>query len=723
MSAVIYRGNPEEARAKRKALALSLVGLFVYLSCQALILRSYVKAQTRPPSWDESVHMEIALDYHEALKAGNYSGIVHLAPKPGMPPFPPLYHLLMSRVYSSPDPAGAALWVNWFYLCVFCVFLLLVCFEFRPDWGSLAAVIAFACSPAVQDLLYTQLVDLGVAACVAAAYWALLFSEDFTEWLGSLLFGALFAVGMLHKWSFFSYMIPAFIAGILALSKNKSRVKVLAAAALAVAGFFPWYYAHVAILVPRLVQASTDMGSGWTLGSAAFGYFLLSISNLGPILWGLGWMALASPSYKVKAEKSWIIWAWVATSYLFWTFVPNRQMRFMTPGLAGLAAAMCGAWPTGWIWGVAGVQIVTAINFAMGWISPIMIPFPMTDVTIFMSNPPGHEDWHIKDILQAAQEKSDPAQPVADVTLVANAQYFNGANFTWLDRYLKLPRLHMRGVNHRLCEFSQFVVLKDDKLGPAGVIEGLPEASADILDPALWFSKAYDKVAQWPLPDGTNAVLFQQKKLAEPPFKSPVTDFLFYENGTLTANDFKVDLGAWDKAAADYPLARAQAASIELRGVKVLHPSMEFEHVVLVPAAKPPKEKGKKALEWDDVRFLRMSRLRILSAEFSVDELKSVLQERLKGVRLDTLTLDKTVTAAGEVGHFAFAVEASVELVNSPRSVRVKILHARLGASELPAGLLGGYREFNLPLEPNPEMPFAIDLAGLTLAGGKLTIP
>src|SRR5438045_4069584 len=88
----------------RKALVLSLLGLGLFLALKAVMLSSFVRRDTRPPSWDQAVHLEIALDYRNAAGLGRWSDIFHLAPKPGMPPFPPLYHLALMRAYDSPDP-------------------------------------------------------------------------------------------------------------------------------------------------------------------------------------------------------------------------------------------------------------------------------------------------------------------------------------------------------------------------------------------------------------------------------------------------------------------------------------------------------------------------------------------------------------------------------------------------------------------------------------------
>ncbi len=710
--------EPVDERRRKRVAALSLIGLSAFLAAQALMVRSYGSLQKRPPSWDQAIHMEIALDYQEAYKAGRWSSIMDLAPKPGMPPFPPLYHLALMHTYGSSDPAAAALWVNWCYLALLCFSLFFICFAFRPDWAALGAVIAFAASPGIQELLFTQLIDLPVVALVAAAYLAFLYSDDFKSWVPSLLLGAIFGIGMLHKWTFFSYLIPAYLSGMYALSNNKSRTKVLACTLIAAAICAPWYYRHIAMLVPRLFQASSDFAVPVTQGWAFLLYFLVSADSLGPLFWALGWVGLGIPSYRERSEKSWIVWAWVLTSYIFWAIVPNRQMRFLLPGFSALAVGMCGSWPTGLIWALAGFQLFGAVNYSNGWIAGIQIPLPLHDITLLPSNAPAAEDWHIEDVLRAAQGLSDPAKPVANLTVVANAPYFNATSFGWLARVLKLPTVHVRGVNKRICEFSQFVVLKDDKLGPAGVIEGLPEAARIINAPNGWFSRGYEKAGLWPLPDGSNAILYKQRQLSGPPIAGKGTQFTYYTSGPLTADDLKIELAPWDKTAADYPLIKVGASSIELRGVKVAHPALELENAVIMPAAE-----DKKAPEWDDVRFLKISRLRLLSAELDGADLKAYLEERVKGLHLDTLKLDKTVSVSGQISHLSFAAEFSVDLLDSPRRLKVTVLQARFGASAVPSGLLGAYREFTYPLTPSPETPFDIDLPSLTIKDGKLTIP
>src|SRR5437016_1286118 len=57
---------------QRRVLSFSLVGLFVFLIWQGLMLKHYALLNTRPPAWDQAVHMEIALDYRRAIEAGHW---------------------------------------------------------------------------------------------------------------------------------------------------------------------------------------------------------------------------------------------------------------------------------------------------------------------------------------------------------------------------------------------------------------------------------------------------------------------------------------------------------------------------------------------------------------------------------------------------------------------------------------------------------------------------
>lgn len=705
------------AARERKVLVFSLLGLAVFLVLQALLLRSQVRDDTRPPSWDQSIHLEIALDYKQALAEGRIADAFFLAPKPGMPQFPPAYHLALMRAYGSADPAHAALWVNWFYLAILAVSVFALAWRFRPDDTALAVAVIFCGTPAVQDMVATQLIDLPVAACAAAAYWALLASERFTRWGPALAFGLLHALGMLHKWSFFSYMIPAYFVALRALSYTPS--KVLASALLSAALSAPWYAANIALLPSRLVQASSDFAIPFWKQGAWATYLRVSLEQLGPLVALLGWVALLVPQYRRRRDDGDVMLAWTAVAYLFWTVVPNRQFRFLLPGLPPLVVALASAFPRQLVWAVAVVQLFSFVNFTKGWIGPLELPLPYQSLTFFVNAPPAAEDWRIEEILRAVEGARDPSRPISNVTLVANDRYFNAPTFHWSQRRLGLERIRMRGVNSRLCELSEFLILKDGTLGPASVISGLPEAAAQVKAPSGWFSRAYEQIKEWPLPDGSVARLYRQRARMPKPFAGSKMTYQFFSAGKVELQDLRVTLGEWDKTASVYKTARIAAARVNVRGLIIHGLDAELGDAGLVPVYA-----GERSEEWVDARLLKLGRVRLNSLDVGAAEVAAFLEDRVKGLKVASVELDQgAIRVSGRWKGYALAAEAGVSLLDAPRRLKIDVKSARFAGSVIPVALFRPIKELTIPLYPSPETPFAIELPGLTLANGRLTVP
>lgn len=712
--------DPQAAAAarERKTLVFSLLGLAVFLVMQALLLRSHVKEDTRPPAWDQSIHLEIALDYKEALAEGRLSDAFFLAPKPGMPAFPPAYHLGLMRAYASPDPAHAALWLNWFYVAILALSVFYIAWRFRPDDTALAVTIIFAGAPAVQDMASTQLIDLPLTACAAAAYAALLASDRFMLWGPSLAFGLLHAVGMLHKWSFFSYMIPAYFIALRALTAP-TTMRVLTAAALSAALSAPWYVANIALLPSRLVQASADFAIPFWKSGAWSTYLRVSLEQLGPLFALFGWVALLVPQYRRRREDGDILLAWALVSYLFWTIVPNRQFRFLLPGLPPLAIALASAFPRQLVWAVAVVQLFSFVNFTKGWIGPIEIPLPYQSLTFFVNAPPVKADWRIEEILKAVDAARDGARPISNVTLVANDTYFNAPTFHWSQRRLGMSQIRMRGVNSRLCELSEFLILKDGRLGPETVISGLPEAAKQVKAPGGWFARAYEQLQEWPLPDGSTARLYRQRPTMPKPFTTNKMTYQYFQAGKAELQDLRVSLGEWDKAASVYKSAKIVAARLTVRGLVVRGLDVELAQAGLVPVYS-----GESAEEWVDARLLKLGALKVNKLDVAAADLKVFLEERVKGLKVSSVELeDGAIKLAGAWKGYPVAAEAAVSLLDAPRRLKIDVKSAKFAGSVVPVALFKPIKELTIPLYPSPETPFAIDLPGLTLDAGRLSIP
>ena len=302
---------PQETDAKTVVGSLLAVAALVVFHAWQLL--DWNRLEGRPPAWDQSIHLEIAQDYKKALAKGELKELLFLRPKPGMPPFPPLYHLTLQPALGAPDPAAAARLPNILYMAILCLSVWGIGRRFAGEWGGLGAAVLISCIPEIQWLFREQLVDLALIAWVAAAYWALTASEEFERLVPSALCGLLFAAAMMTKWSAFSYFLPALWTAGLAFRKGYGR-NVLVCAVLAAGPCLPWYLAQWPVVLPRLVDASKDQAVPVWQGGAAFSYILQMFSGLELPFCLIGLVSLAVPSQRRDRGGGTLLVLWFLSS-------------------------------------------------------------------------------------------------------------------------------------------------------------------------------------------------------------------------------------------------------------------------------------------------------------------------------------------------------------------------------------------------------------------------
>jgi hypothetical protein len=398
--------------------------------------------------------------------------------------------------------------------------------------------------------------------------------------------------------------------------------------------------------------------------------------------------------------------------------VPNRQLRFLLPGLAPLGLFLAATWPRTLSWSIAGFQLLAMMNFFFGAVGPISMPMPLIQLPFFVNKPPVREDWKIDEILRRIEADRDPTRPITNVTLVANDEYFNAPTFHWVQRRLNLPHARMRGVNKRLCELSEFLLLKSGRLGPEGVIGGLPEAAKAVAEPGGWFGRAYEETARWPLPDGSTAVLYRQRRGRKKPTDRRVINYEGFSTGEIAGQGMRVDFGDWDPALSAWKTMRATVNDVSVRGLKIHGAAVDMENFSFATHYDSGAE-----YDWAELRVMRVDRVAVRSFEVDAADLKVFIEKRVPGLKLDSLTLDGTVKAAGAWNGHPISIEAALELDRVEHRLKVAVLSASYQGVPVPSALFRPIKELNLSLEPNPETPFFIDLPSLTIKAGRLTIP
>ncbi|MDE2290593.1 MAG: hypothetical protein KGL53_00815, partial [Elusimicrobia bacterium] len=291
--------------------------------------------------------------------------------------------------------------------------------------------------------------------------------------------------------------------------------------------------------------------------------------------------------------------------------------------------------------------------------------------------------------------------------------------FHWEQRMLNLPHASMRGVDKRLCELSEFVLLKDGRLGPPDAVGGLEEAAKQIKDPDGWFASAYQEDARWALPDGSAAVLYRQRRDRPNPVPAGRIDYTYFETGGVELSGLSAKLEGWERDSSAWKNATVAVSRLEDRGLVVSGLKVEAGNLSLVPVYG----NGTRRSGWSDLRLLRLDRLTVDHLQIDQSDLMAFVSKRVPGLRLTELTLDGTIRAAGEWHGKPVSLEAALDLDRAARVLRVRILSAQYMGTPIPASLFRPIQALSISLAPNPETPFAIDLPGLTIKNGRLTVP
>ncbi|MEE8425111.1 MAG: glycosyltransferase family 39 protein, partial [Elusimicrobiota bacterium] len=616
----------------RWAVAGSLALLAALILFHAVQLGSWNRRNELPPGWDQSIQLETAVDVKKALADWDIKALFSMKPKPGMPPFPPLHHLLIQYSLDEENPAESALWINWFYMIVLCAALWGLGLRLAGPWAGLGAAVLFTCAPEVQWLYRENLLDLGLTAWVTAAYWALIDSEKFERKRSSIAFGAFFGIAMMTKWSAFSYFLPLFWMAAEASNEPRKFKNLLRAAVVALLICGPWYLIQWSVVLPRLFEASSDNAVPLSRLSGFLSYFYQMALGLETPLFlaGMVFIGLVSGDKQMRKDGA-VFLTWFCVAFVFWTIVPNRQLRYLLPALPPLALMTVANGRRRFVIALCVLQFFVGLNYSYGWISHkrfnILLPF-----SFFRTQLPKIEDWKIVDILRSAEARRDKEMPFSNLAVLGNHKRFNGAIFNWERDRLGIDGIEIRGINKRVSEFAEFVVIKMGSLGPKSVIGQLPKVRQEILINTSWFMRGYRIVDRWSMPDESEVLLFQRRKIRRPFYTGTKARFDYWKDDAFELNKAMIHLGRYDANKGYWPKVRLTAKRLVIRGLELRDLDLIMEGLSLVPVEDPELHKDRAGLLLDS-RILRMKRLTIVSASVTEKNALKMLAKRAKQVK------------------------------------------------------------------------------------------
>ena len=201
--------QPEDLQSSRWHYFLLLAMILWTYACNQI----WVLLDTRPPSWDPAAHLRIAFGYWNVFASGTdrfWLDLLNVEPF-----YPPFYHLTLLPVFAwlgiSTDNAVV---LNSIYLAVIILSTYGIGNRLYGKNTGLLAAFLISCYPFLAYSSRQNLMGTVLTAAVTLSYYLFLRSENLNNRKFSFWFSCSFAIGLMVKWTFFIYLLPAVVIGL-----------------------------------------------------------------------------------------------------------------------------------------------------------------------------------------------------------------------------------------------------------------------------------------------------------------------------------------------------------------------------------------------------------------------------------------------------------------------------------------------------------------------------
>lgn len=503
---------------------------------------AWLAVDQRPLSWDESIHYMNAVGYARTLSQPAWSlpvGLLYLSDF-----YPPLHEFLLGAVFLLTGPSEkVAAAANLPYLLGITLLLLLLGRRlFTPRAGLLAGWLFLAAAEIGIQSKFPML-DLPLTFWVLLGFWTALRSEGFIRRREAWAYGAVLGLAVLVKWSaVFFLVLPPLAAGLGAHRRGTEGRTVLGnllrAFGVAAVLAAPWYLVHLVQFLRHAAPYLYSRGvvendpsllspASWTYYAAAVAHQaswpLAAVLALGVVLW----------LFSRPAPGLWLLW--LGAPYLWLTLLRNKDIRYtlpLLPLLCLLAAGGLERWPERTrraVW--AAAALFAGAHFAYVHLGPYAGPVhawlsrPIAGIRLVPSFGPDPKPWPLARVLRDAQElvKAPDRGPVLRV--IPDHPYFNPSSFRAVQAGGPETALKVSGCTDWPA-FTDLAVTKTGGLGPE--FSGpAPRVITDELAQAQHRSgRRFELVRRYPLPDGSEALLYARASVTDPGPSAKVLDEL-----------------------------------------------------------------------------------------------------------------------------------------------------------------------------------------------------
>jgi len=489
-----------------------LGGIFLVASINHLV---WLHVDTRPPSWDESIHIMGGINYQETWRQGDWLKTLKVSNY-----YPPLYEMSLGAWFflrgASADAAGeTALW----WLALLMVGLMWIGIRQGDPWMGVWASALVVTAPMLLQQMRFPMLDLPLTATVTLLFAIWLSPANGVSRRWHWAFGIVGGVGFLTKWTFTIFWLPLFM-----LSFLRSRRRALESLGITALMAGPWYLLHLSELIKgawvNAVGRAISEGDprGFTYASLSY-YGWGAIAQLGAVWWLALVISLTAVMVWVRRNQSLWVW-WVVVPYLGFALIPNKDLRYtlpLVPAFALIVISALRAIPVvqyrAILLGIFMMwQLFAGAYASWGWAIPGLLPLYATGwhaYPLCLASPPRREDWAIPSILTALEtrrkELGVEGRPL-NLRVLPDHPYLNNVTLAYENTCLPFHAMISGTTNFPLT--TDAVLVKTGDPGPAFTNAYRQDLMAPFVAKQAVRVGPFVLGRTFPLPDGSEARLF-----------------------------------------------------------------------------------------------------------------------------------------------------------------------------------------------------------------------
>lgn len=497
----------------------------------------WVKADTTPPSWDQSSHLIRSMDYYYSFTqespvfSGDQLSYVYF--------YPPLYPLSTALFYmifgTSPD---SAILVNSIYLAILLFSVYGIGTRLFDKKTGVIAALLISLFPAVSNLQREFLIDFALISMVSLTIFCLIACDFFRNRNYSLLFGIAFALSMLTKWTAVLFIAGPLIYVIIRMfsnsnkfeNKSKQKMNLIFSLILSFVLSGIWYLPNFNTVYDMVLMRTTSLGEYendpeiFTAKSLLY-YFFADI-NYVSLIFFIIFIAGLIVLFKKRSSHAIPLYLIIAVPYLAFTLIRNKDLRYMAPAV--ISISIIGA---AYISSIKNKKLFTAAIILISLFGVFQlfpnesgiknINFETSYGTLYLTGPearsPVNEDWKVRevttDIFNDAKHNDRIIKKGSGfLVIIPDIPYVNGLTYEHYSYSNNLPFFAINSVYLESDTFTSNIYNFDYIIARNAANKGSPNdmAADDMLN--YFNDNKGDKfmlLKQYKLPDNTTLFVYK----------------------------------------------------------------------------------------------------------------------------------------------------------------------------------------------------------------------